>query len=149
MPARVGVSAEEDGEGRLSDGERNGMKPQRIQRKRTKGYDMQAESMALNGLPAVSVCRPGKWGNHFSVMWSPERAEFYVWNTLANQSSILFHSKRAAAEEACVSFRFFLERKYREELSTHALPLRGKNLACFCPLDMPCHADIWIEIANR
>lgn len=26
--------------------------------------------------------------------------------------------------------------------------LRGKNLACFCPLDQPCHADVLLEIAN-
>lgn len=26
--------------------------------------------------------------------------------------------------------------------------LRGKNLACFCPLDEPCHADVLIEMAN-
>lgn len=28
-------------------------------------------------------------------------------------------------------------------------PLRGKNLACWCPLDQPCHADILLEIANK
>src|SRR3990167_10564012 len=27
--------------------------------------------------------------------------------------------------------------------------LRGKNLACWCPLDKPCHADVLLEIANR
>jgi len=27
-------------------------------------------------------------------------------------------------------------------------PLRGKNLACWCPLDQPCHADVLLEIAN-
>jgi hypothetical protein len=27
--------------------------------------------------------------------------------------------------------------------------LRGKNLACWCPLDQPCHADVLLEIANR
>lgn len=27
--------------------------------------------------------------------------------------------------------------------------LRGKNLACFCPLDQPCHADVLLEIANQ
>jgi len=27
--------------------------------------------------------------------------------------------------------------------------LRGKNLACWCPLDMPCHADVLLEIANE
>ncbi len=26
--------------------------------------------------------------------------------------------------------------------------LRGKNLACWCPLDGPCHADTLLEIAN-
>jgi hypothetical protein len=26
--------------------------------------------------------------------------------------------------------------------------LRGKNLACWCPLDQPCHADTLLEIAN-
>lgn len=26
--------------------------------------------------------------------------------------------------------------------------LRGKNLACWCPLDGPCHADVLIEVAN-
>ena len=27
-------------------------------------------------------------------------------------------------------------------------PLRGKNLACWCPLDKPCHADVLLELAN-
>ena len=27
--------------------------------------------------------------------------------------------------------------------------LRGKNLACWCALDAPCHADVLLELANR
>ena len=27
--------------------------------------------------------------------------------------------------------------------------LRGKNLACWCALDAPCHADVLLEIANN
>jgi uncharacterized protein DUF4326 len=27
--------------------------------------------------------------------------------------------------------------------------LRGANLACWCPLDGPCHADVLLEIANE
>lgn len=27
--------------------------------------------------------------------------------------------------------------------------LRGKALACWCPLDQPCHADVLLEYANR
>jgi hypothetical protein len=26
--------------------------------------------------------------------------------------------------------------------------LRGKNLACWCRLDQPCHADVLLEIGN-
>lgn len=26
--------------------------------------------------------------------------------------------------------------------------LRGKNLACWCPLSSPCHADVLLELAN-
>jgi hypothetical protein len=27
--------------------------------------------------------------------------------------------------------------------------LRGKNVACWCCLDEPCHGDVWLELANR
>jgi hypothetical protein len=26
--------------------------------------------------------------------------------------------------------------------------LAGKDLACWCPLDQPCHADVYLEVAN-
>ena len=26
--------------------------------------------------------------------------------------------------------------------------LRGKDLACWCPLDQPCHSDVLLELAN-
>jgi hypothetical protein len=27
--------------------------------------------------------------------------------------------------------------------------LQGKNLACWCPLDEPCHADVLLAVARR
>jgi hypothetical protein len=27
--------------------------------------------------------------------------------------------------------------------------LRGHDLACWCPLDQPCHADVLLELANE
>jgi len=27
--------------------------------------------------------------------------------------------------------------------------LKGKDLACWCRLDQPCHADVLLEIANK
>lgn len=43
------------------------MTPVRIQRRRTAGYDMQAVSRAINGLPCISVTRRGRWGNPYDV----------------------------------------------------------------------------------
>ena len=40
---------------------------------------------------------------------------------------------------------------YRDWVASYPLDLaqlRGKDLACFCPLDQPCHADILLELAN-
>lgn len=44
---------------------------------------------------------------------------------------------------------------YRDGVSWGAFPmdniekLRGKNLACFCKIGEPCHADVLLELANR
>jgi hypothetical protein len=27
--------------------------------------------------------------------------------------------------------------------------LAGRDLACWCPLDEPCHADVLLDVANR
>ncbi len=66
----------------------------------------------------VVVSRPTRWGNPFPVT----------------------EGNRAAAVES-----------YRCWLPTSGLdltPLRGKDLACWCPPDQPCHADVLLEIAN-
>jgi hypothetical protein len=48
-------------------------------------------------------------------------------------------------------------RRYREDLLSGRLEvsvddvkaaLRGRDLACYCPLDAPCHADVLLAIAN-
>ena len=47
-------------------------------------------------------------------------------------------------------------RKYREHLAQRPdlvesakQELRGKDLACWCSLDLPCHADVLLEIAAK
>jgi hypothetical protein len=32
--------------------------------------------------------------------------------------------------------------------SREAAELLGKDLACWCPLGQPCHADVLLELAN-
>jgi Domain of unknown function (DUF4326) len=34
------------------------------------------------------------------------------------------------------------------DLATLRRDLAGKDLACWCPLDQPCHADVLLELAN-
>jgi hypothetical protein len=45
------------------------------------------------------------------------------------------------------AFREYVLR-WRETDERFAEQLRGKDLACWCPLDQPCHADVLLEIAN-
>lgn len=110
--------------------------PQRIQQRRTKGWRLPAG--------AISVSRPGRWGNPFrwnywveEAGWSPEKARAFVVNQF----------------RACLSGRDAPENPDYEErinwMRAHLADLRGKNLACFCPLDKPCHADVLLELANR
>ena len=49
-------------------------------------------------------------------------------------------------------------RRYRDDLLGGRLAvtvddvqreLGGRDLACYCPLDEPCHADVLLEAANR
>jgi len=49
-------------------------------------------------------------------------------------------------------------RRYRDDLLAGRLAvtvedarreLRGRDLACYCPLDEPCHADVLLAVANE
>ena len=73
----------------------------------------------------VYVGRPTKWGNPYHVtreMWAEECVRLY-------KKDILNRDARITPEEII------------EEL-------HGKDLACWCPLDQPCHADVLLELAN-
>lgn len=95
--------------------------PVRIQRKRTKGWRMPEN--------AVIVSRPTKFGNPYSAT-SESRLDAY---------------SRASAVEF---YKVYLERN-PHLVEAARTELRGKDLACFCPLNQPCHADILLELANQ
>lgn len=95
-------------------------RPIRVQRKRTKGFRLPPNT--------VSVTRPGKWGNPFRV----------------GQPGI------NTPEDAVARYREVMNRPDMELIRLEVVrELRGKNLACYCPLDKPCHADVLLELANR
>ena len=109
----------------------NGGSPVRVQRKRTKGFNLQNASP--NGLPVVYVGRPSKWGNRYEVgVIVPAASDLPIPNR--ETAKILY-------EDLVIRYDRVLEAEI-------ILELRGMNLACWCPLDEPCHADVLLEIAN-
>jgi hypothetical protein len=107
--------------------------PVRIQLSRRKGWRMPENT--------VSVARPGKWGNRWTV---------------ADYRAAGFRPSDRDAAETCVwAFRAWMlgEKHWAHGCNEPPPPdpavLRGKNLACWCPLDQPCHADVLLELANR
>lgn len=109
--------------------------PERIQRKRTKGWRMPEG--------AVYVGRPSRWGNPFEV-GGYLRMEAY----LAGEVGA---AERAGCRinwpaDAVAAFSWWV----RVKNLTPAIrqDLAGRDLACWCPLDQPCHADVLLEVAN-
>ncbi|MFZ4687885.1 MAG: DUF4326 domain-containing protein [Polymorphobacter sp.] len=94
--------------------------PIRLRLSRQPGYRLWIASIAANGLPAVSCARPHPHGN-------------YAGSTRADFEADL--ASMANADRA-----FMLDRI--------RIDLRGKNLACWCALDAPCHVDVLLALAN-
>ncbi|MBN9453293.1 MAG: DUF4326 domain-containing protein [Bosea sp.] len=123
--------------------------PTRLQLSRRKGFDLQAWSMETNGLPAVNVARPSRFGNPFTVIneegWPLiEGPDGEVMNGIAEE--ILGEQLYWANEQQA---RVELFRLRHVDRLPNLAPLRGKNLACWCKPGAPCHADVLLELANR
>lgn len=120
--------------------------PKRIQLRRTKGWRMPPNT--------VKVDRSTAFGNPVMCQWPHEC------------------SRNGGDVECCVdTFRHYVETGLRNEpTSTGRLgialeamdgyprrtamvarlhELRGKDLACWCSLEKPCHSSVLLEIANR
>ena len=96
--------------------------PQRIQLSRRKGWRMPENT--------VKVDRSTKWGNRY-------RPGGPVWRNKGV-------GKVKDAAEAVDLFRR-LQAPHMVDIAQ----LRGKNLACWCRPEKPCHADVLLELANR
>lgn len=97
------------------------MNPRRIRLSRKKGFRLPPET--------VVVSRPSKFGNPFKVGVDGDAAECVR----------LFEAETHRDSPGC-RLRF---------TGTDLLGLRGKNLACWCRLDQPCHADVLLRLANE
>ncbi|WP_084831575.1 MULTISPECIES: DUF4326 domain-containing protein [Mesorhizobium] len=86
----------------------------------------------------LTVARPGPWGNPF-VVGKHGDAAYCVDLYKALLAGLL----RVGADPDVEA----LERT-RRFVAENADELRGKNLACWCKPDEPCHADVLLQIAN-
>lgn len=146
--------------------------PQRIQRRRTKGWRMP------DG--AVYVGRGSHWGNPFALrspsglarvpaVDHPDKPWEYEGRISAHGTRHDFHHpdgrvievhvRNMTPAESVECYRALLHGDGRWPLDWRhngghyphikdIASLAGKDLACWCPLDQPCHADVLLELAN-
>lgn len=107
--------------------------PKRIQLRRTKGW-RKPEG-------AIVVARPSKWGNPW---------------VLCDPFKHCDHEYCEPVVELVISHYRAGVLGYPEfgdppvpDAATVRRELRGHDLACWCPLDEPCHADVLLELANE
>jgi len=98
-------------------------KPFRVQRKRTKGWKMPKNT--------IYVGRPSKWGNPFKM---------FSW---------IDSFQIKTAKDLVEAYGLYVVSRGMPEYDLAKKELKGKNLACWCPLDQPCHADILLEVAIK
>ena len=133
------------------------MTPQRIQLRRTKGW-RKPEG-------AIVVARPSRWGNPYVVTTADagRSARYGLGKDVVvrhyrrghwdgtQYAGFIDHSQAVAW--AVELFRATLAGIRVDVDGPHHLhhylkDLAGHDLACWCPLDQPCHADVLLELAN-
>lgn len=100
--------------------------PVRIQLSRRRGWNKPPNT--------IVVARPGKWGNPFPVGKPGPMGR----HAIDREGAVGFFRQMLADPELRAAAG------YPTDLSE----LRGKNLACWCPLGGSCHADVLLELAN-
>lgn len=107
---------------------------------------------------AVYVGRPSLWGNPWTVrdasslyrVPEPERAAWAVARYRRELEHWALFSDWGfyVSEERWRQVRDEFRDRGFQNMRDAAVVLAGLDLACWCPLDQPCHADVLLELAN-
>lgn len=101
----------------------------RIQRSRAAGWRMPRG--------AVYVGRPSRWGNPYRVEPAINAGGVRIPEVTAADATRLYQEVMEARIAAHPSVLEEIRRA-----------LAGRDLACWCALEAPCHADVLLELAN-
>jgi len=120
--------------------------PRRIQLRRTKGWRMPPNTAKVDrstafGNPITCSWPHGCSRNGGDVECCVDTFRHYLESGLKNEPT--FTGRLSIALEGIAGYPRLT--RLVERLSE----LRGKDLACWCGPDRPCHADVLLEIANR
>lgn len=110
------------------------MTPQRIQLSRARGWRMPPNT--------VKVDRTTPWGNPFIVGAQGNAAQCVYFFAMLLTGHILLDSRECIERQEAMLAFLKLETPWYARL-------RGKNLACWCRIGQPCHADLLLDLANR
>lgn len=112
--------------------------PERIQLRRSKGWRKPVD--------AVVVARPSRWGN--PCRWVPQptldletMTRSPADPTEARRLSVIGFVAMLTDPDARAINNYPSDEEIRRELAS-------RDLACWCPLPDPCHADVLLAIAN-
>jgi hypothetical protein len=108
------------------------------------------------------VTRATRYGNPFKIV-PLVRGFSHSWRVVwvgrgagfermppADFETIECETEHQAHEQAVRLFRFWITAPEQADLLDRARhELVGFNLACTCRLDLPCHADVLLELANQ
>lgn len=117
-------------------------KPARIQRRRIKGWRAPAG--------AKYVGRGTDFGNPFAVKQNVDRTGWHVYDARTHVWGPRIADRAQAHQQAVDLFRAMLRTPGGSEQAEYfARLLHGRDLMCWCAEDLPCHADVLLELANR
>lgn len=91
---------------------------------------------------AVIVARPSKWGNPYRL------GSTVVITAAGGERQVLRHLSRAMAVHLYRLWVWNWDLADEGHQPLNVAELAGRDLACWCPLDQPCHADVLLELAN-
>jgi len=117
--------------------------PERIQLRRTKGW-RKPEGVFVVG-------RPSKWGNPFTIKEHGLNLSISLYRNLIRgvwNPALLRHLSDQRLAQIYEDHWEWKRRIDGHPLEVARFELVGRDLACWCPLSEPCHADVLLELAN-